>query len=75
MNCLSISSEEDLENTLRSFWKMDLKIIKVSDEDGLSQADKTCLARFDSITVYKEGKYETPMLWQEEKNHFQTTTM
>ena len=54
---------------------MDLKIIKVSDEDGLSQADKTCLARFDSITVYKEGKYETPMLWQEEKNHFQTTTM
>ena len=70
VNCLSISSEEDLNNTLRSFWKMDSEIIKVSDEEGLSQDDKNCLARLDSMTVYKEGKYEVPMLWQEEKGSF-----
>ena len=67
VNCLSISSEEDLNNTIRSFWKMDSEIIKVSDENGLSQDDKMCLAGLDSMTVYKEGKYEVRMLWQEEK--------
>ena len=46
---------------------MDSEIIKASDEDGLSQNDKNCLAHLDSMTVYKEGKYEVPMLWQEEK--------
>ena len=62
VNCLSISSEEDLNNTLKSFWKMDSQIIKFSDEEGLSQDDKNCLARLDTMTVYKEGKYEVPML-------------
>ena len=70
VNCLSISSEEDLNNTLRSFWKMDSEIIKVSDEGGLSQDDKNCLARLESMTVYKEGKYEVPILWQEDKGSF-----
>ena len=49
---------------------MDSKIIKVSDEDGLSQDYKNSLAHFDSMTVYKEGKHEVPMLWQEEKRSF-----
>ena len=40
VNCLSISSEEDWNNTLRSFWKMDSEIIKVLAEEGLSQDDK-----------------------------------
>ena len=70
VNCLLISSEEDLNNTLRSFWKMDSEIIKVSDEEGLSQDDKNCLACLESMTVYKEGKYEVPMLWQEDKGSF-----
>ena len=70
VNCLSISSEEDLNNTLRSFWKMDSEIIKVSDEEGLSQDDKNCLAYLDPMTVHKEGKYEVPMLWQEERGSF-----
>ena len=70
VNCLSTSSEEDLNNTLKSFWKMYSENIKVSDEDGLSQDDKNCLARLDLMTVYKEGKYEVPMLWQEEKSSF-----
>ena len=70
VNCLSISSEENLNNTLGSFWKIDSEIIKVSDEGGISQDDKNCLARFDSMTVYKEGKYEVLMLWQEEKGSF-----
>ena len=39
VNCLSISSEEDLNNTLKSFWKMNPEIIKTSVEDGLSQDD------------------------------------
>ena len=42
-------------------------MIKVSDEEGLSQDDKNCLAHLDPMTVYNEGKYEVPMLWQEEK--------
>ena len=66
---MSISSEEDL-NTLRSFWKMNSETIKFSDEEGLSQDDKNCLACLDSMTVYKEGKYEVSMLWQEEKGSF-----
>ena len=49
VNCLSISSKEDLNNTLGSFWKMESEIIKVSDEDGISQNDKNCLAHLDSI--------------------------
>ena len=43
VNCLSISREEDLS-----------EIIKVSDEDKLSQDDKNCVAHLDSITVYKK---------------------
>ena len=62
VNCLSISSEEDLNNTLKRFWKMDSEVIKVSDENGLSQDDKNCLARLDSMTLCEEGKYEVPML-------------
>ena len=49
---------------------MDSKIIKVSDEDRLSQDDKNCLASLDSVTVYTEGKYEVPVLRQEEKRSF-----
>ena len=41
---------------------MDLEIIKVSDEDGKSQDDKNFLSRLDSIPVYKEAKYEVPVL-------------
>ena len=70
VNCLSISSEGDLNNTLRSFWKMDSEIIKVAEEDGMSQDDKTCLTQLNQMTVYKEGKYEVPMLWQEENPPF-----
>ena len=62
VNCLSISSEEDLNNNLKNFWQMDLEIIKVSDEDGKSQDDKNFLSRLDSIPVYKEAKYEVPVL-------------
>ena len=62
INCFSISSEEDLSNTLRSFRKMDSKIFKVSDEDRLSRDDKNCLACLNLMTVYKEGKYDVPML-------------
>ena len=49
---------------------MDSEITKVSDEDGLFQDNKNCLVHLDSMTVYKEGKYEVPMLWQEEKRSF-----
>ena len=73
VNCLSISSEEDFNNTLRSFWKMDSDIIKVSDEERLSQDGKNCLAHLESMTVYKEGKYEVPMLWQEDKGSFRNS--
>ena len=49
---------------------MDSEIIKVSDEEGLSQDHKNCLACLESMTVYKEGKYKVPMLWQEDKGSF-----
>ena len=62
INCFSISSEEDLSNTLRSFRKMDSKIFKVSDEDRLSRDYKNCLTCLNLMTVYKEGKYDVPML-------------
>ena len=55
LNCLSISSGEDLNNTLRNFWKMDSEIIQVSDGDGLSQDDEKCLAHLDSMAGHKEG--------------------
>ena len=55
---------------MEHFWKMDSEIIKVSDEDGLYEDHKNCLAHLDSMTVYKEGKYKVPMLWQEEKRSF-----
>ena len=54
VNCLSISSEEDLNNTLRSFWKMESEIIKLSDEDGLSQDDKNYLARLDLMACLRK---------------------
>ena len=73
VNCLSISSE--VNNTLRSFWKMDSKIIKVSDEGGLSQDDKNCLAGLDSVTVYTERNMKFLCYGKEKKDHFQTTTM
>ena len=44
LNCLSISSEEDLNKTVKSFWKMFSEITKVSDEDRLSQDGENCLA-------------------------------
>ena len=44
VSCLSISSEENLNNTLRNFWEMDSAITNVSDEDKLSQDGKNCLA-------------------------------
>ena len=71
VNCLSISSEEDLNNTLKSLWKIDSETIKISDKDGLSQYDKNCLTHLDSMTVYKERKYEVPILQQEEKRSSQ----
>ena len=46
------------------------EIIKVSDEDGLSQDDKNCLACLDSMKVHKEGKYEFLMLWQDKNRSF-----
>ena len=49
---------------------MDSEMIKVSDEDGLSQDNKDCFVCLDSMTVYKEGKYEVSVLWQEEKRSF-----
>ena len=67
MNFLSLSYEEDLNNTLRSFWKTDSEIMRVSDENGLSQYDKNCLTHLDSMTRYNIGKCEVPMLRQEEK--------
>ena len=54
VNCLSILSGEDLNNTLRSFGKMESEIIKISDENGLFQDYKNCLVCLDSTTVYKE---------------------
>ena len=54
---------------------MDSEIIKVADEDGLSQDDKNCLARLNSMKVYKERKYEFLMLWQIKIDHFQTIIM
>ena len=66
VNCLSITSEEDLSNTLRSFWKMDSNIVK----DRLSQDDKNCFTCLDSVAVYMERKYDVPMLWQEEENGY-----
>ena len=38
----------------RSFGKMELEIIKISDEDGLFQDEKNYLECLDSMTVYKE---------------------
>ena len=49
---------------------MDWEIIKVADEDGLSQDDKNCLARLNSMKVYKERKYEFLMLWQDKNRSF-----
>ena len=49
---------------------MDSEIIKVAEEDGMSQDDKTCLTQLNKMAVYKEGKYEVPMLWQEENPPF-----
>ena len=66
VNSLSISIEEDLNNNLRSLWKKESEIIKVSDKDKLFQDDKNWFAHLDSMAVYKEGKYEVPMLWQED---------
>ena len=71
VNCLSISSKEDLHNTLRSFWKMDSEIIKVSDEERLSQNDKNYLTHLDSMKMCEQGKYEVFILWQKEKRSFQ----
>lgn len=67
MNFLSLSYEEDLNNTLRSFWKTDSEIMRVSDENGLSQYDKNCLTHLDSVARYNIGKCEVPILRQEEK--------
>ena len=69
VNFLSLSYEEDLNNTLRSFWKTDSEI-RVSDENGLFQYDKNCLTHLDSVARYNIGKCEVPILRQEEKWSF-----
>ena len=62
VNFLSLSCEEDLNNTLRRFWKTDSKTIRVSDANGLSKYDKNCLTRLDSMKRYNIEKCEVRML-------------